>query len=223
MLMYIQGLSKTSFRGIKESLPFLSRFSMASLFEKLPDGQKNPLKQETGMKALVKAIDAVMPKEYLGSAVDEDGKRVKRSMMKVGDQFVAKHGRVEKVAFYSLIRKMTVEEWVRGICSGKDYLTTAGILQYFKDSDINVEGYEKGLKIFLRGHADTSNVVKAESQQEERLAVMENRFISPDSNSPMTFEAVRSAAKSYFNFIKKVSDLQGQEDAGSFRKVRHIE
>ena len=222
MLMYIQGLGKTSFKGIKESLPFLSRFSMATLFEKLPAAQKTPLKQAKGRTALVKAIDAVMPKSLLGNALDENGKRVERSMMKVDDMFVAKHGKVEKVRFYNHIQKMTVKEWVVGICSGVDFLTKEGIMQYFASNEINIEGYEKGLKIFLRGHADTSNVVPAENTQEDKLAVMENRFISPDANNPMTFEAVRSAAKSYFKFIKKINELNGESNAGKFREVKHI-
>ncbi len=224
MLMYIQGLSKTSFKGIKTSLPFLSRFSMNTLFAKLPDAQKTPLEQANGMRALVKAIDSVMPKDSLKHAADEDGQRVERSMMHVGDMFLQKTGNPEKVQFYKHIRQMTVKEWVVGICNGHDYLSKEGILTYFQNKQTDITGYEKAFKIFLRGHSDTTNVVQEDGNvQDNLLAVMENRFINPNGdNSPITFEAVRSSAKSYFKFIKAVDQLQGAYSEHKFRKVNNL-
>jgi len=224
MLMYIQGLANTPLKGIKEFIPFLSRFSMDTLFEKLPDAQKNPLKVQAGKLALVKAIDKVIPKDTLKNEVpDEDGQRVNRPMMRVRP-YQAQVGNPEKVQFYKHIRQMTVKDWVLGICDGVDFLTKEGIMQYFHDRDIDASRYEKAFKIFVRGHADTSNVVQAENQQENLLAVMENRFIKPQGHEDgMTFEAVRSAAKSYFKFIQAVNNLNGAYSRHSFKKVNHME
>ncbi|WP_075342963.1 eCIS core domain-containing protein [Tenacibaculum agarivorans] len=224
MLMYIQGLSRTSYKGIKLALPFLSRFSIDTLFAKLPDEQKNPLQQANGMRALVKAIDSVMPSDIVKNGVDEDGQRVERSMMYLGDSYVNKVVKPERAQFYKHVRQMTVREWVEGICNGVDFLTKEGILTYFQNKQTDVSGYEKAFKIFLRGHADTSNVVQEDGNvQDNLLAVMENRFINPkELGGPITFEVVRSSAKSYFKFIKAVNALQGAYSTHKFRKVNNL-
>ncbi|WP_299836702.1 DUF4157 domain-containing protein [uncultured Tenacibaculum sp.] len=224
MLMYIQGLSRTSFKGIKLALPFLSRFSINTLFAKLPDAQKTPLEQANGIRALVKAIDSVMPSDVVKNGTDEDGQRVERSMMHVHDKYLNKVVKPERAQFYRHVKQMTVREWVEGICNGVDFLTKEGILTYFQNKQTDISGYEKAFKIFLRGHADTSNVVQEDGNvQDNLLAVMENRFINPkETGGPITFEAVRSSAKSYFKFIKAVNQLQGAYSEHKFRKVNNL-
>ena len=214
LLMYIQSLSLTNIDGIKTGLAFMSRYSFSDLFAKLPLEQQKLLKSTDGRNLLLKAVSMVLPSQPFAEKPEElkPPFDLNASLMNIPQKIIAQKLQKDQ-KFFMMIRSLSVKDWINGILDGVDYLTKSGFSQYLHKNSIDHGEYMHAIEIFLRGHADSQNVLK---DQVNNLAVMENRAIMPNkgdfSDKGLNMAETREAALSYLYFMKQVKEAAGDKN-----------
>lgn len=215
VILHMAALSGTTSDGIKTHLPLLSRLPLSRLWAGVPDGVRLAIEERRYdlyrnlNPAVSTAIGSYLKQKYRSEewASTKAVPGLKGPMLTVRLPAAAGTGEDRRVVEKALT-SFTRLEWLDGLLEGRDLLTPSDLLSRLGDSDDRelsgaAEGYDKTLALFLRGHGDTKNVKEVEGQEEEVLAILENRNVTA---GPMTFEEAYVFATTYFRWLVSVRE-----------------
>ncbi|PJF23549.1 MAG: hypothetical protein CUN56_00440 [Phototrophicales bacterium] len=185
MYLYVQSVHLMDIDGIKTQIAFLSRYSFDQLAQLIPPNHQAALRDN--VDEFVNIFCGV-----LGNGYDADDPLISFHRMR-GDIYMNHR------EFVDMIKFLKIGEWVREIFeNSRDILSARGITDFLSDwwhDEDSVEGYQKALGIFTRGHGDASRV----RPDGGGLAVLENRMIDPKVR--LSPDDAEKAALAYFEFL----------------------
>jgi len=208
MMLYIVQLDFGDPKGIKLRLPLMSRFSFDVLFSQLPPEQQVWLSQH-----------ALIVADTIGNVLSGylTGFSLERPMINVrGVPFAFRQGGHEP--FFDLMKTLTVDQWITGIlAAGQDRLVASNMKAFLAQMGTDYEQYDKSISIYLRGHANASNLVG----KVDDLAIMENRDINPKGDADLSMDETEEISLAYMKFL---INLKGAKNKGSvaFPKVKRV-
>lgn len=207
VIVYIAALSGTTKDGIKTEIPLLSRLSISDLWRAIPEPLRVDIavKRDQFFRALNPSVSTAIHEFLLQKfGSDEWAEKnavegLKGKMLRV--RIPSGYGQAEqRQTVEKLLTSFTRLQWLDEVLNGRDLLTPAGLLGKLAEGDMADEskGYDKSVAVFLRGHGDTTNVKDVEGQEDEDLAILENRNVSA---GPMTFAEAKRFASTYFKWL----------------------
>ena len=218
--------------GIKNVMPLLSRYSMATLFSQIPETVREKIRGEDGRIALVARMDEVIKASvfrYLNSKypnAESYARRIANQGMAgpmMQPRLKETVNNVEQDAD-TLITGLTFsrQEWLLNILAGSDLLSPGDLLKYLKREDSSVtqkeaaRDYDKSIAVFLRGYGNTTNVKDVVGEEKGGLALFENRNVNPwqgvkDKAAGINIGEVRTLALQYFDWLVSVKQANEQQ------------
>jgi hypothetical protein len=211
-LVYMIVLSVTSKDGIKTQMPFLSRYSFATLFDQIPEPTRGQLGAGTWVDEVDPEVKAglrlFLEAKFPGTSVADDaspqglGGPMVSAWLK---ETVAGHQQ-RATKLEAALGSFTRRDWLMGIVGGRDLLKPRDLVDRLAVSPNEehksvARDYGKSVGIFMRGHANTSNVRTVEGEAAGSLALLENRNIT---SGPLTFDQVEALARAYFSWLVRL-------------------
>ena len=233
-ILNITVLSPTGQEGIKTSMPLLSRYSLATLFEQVPEDVRNKVKAPGGRISLVARMDEVIKlsiRNFLSLKYPSPGYAgmvSSRSAQGINGPMLTTHLKetvdgVESTAasLVSSLKSFSRREWLLRLLDGEDLLTPDDLIAFLgrdesSETDKEVAGdYDKSIAIYLRGYGNTKNVKDVEGEERGGMALFENRNVNPWKGARtapgISLAGARAFALNYFDWLMSIKQARDEK------------
>jgi len=202
--MYLQKLASVGPSGVKIAIPLLSRFSLNTLYEQVPEDVREAIGTRAGRTSFVAGVSDALIGEIGARRGNIDGPMIG---IKTG---IALHD--QHPEFVEALRSFTRKDWLLNILDGNDLLKPDDLITHLrksKDTADTATKYDKSFGIYSRGHGNTQNVKDVAGQNTGGLALVENRAIAPKgADSGITLKEARAFALSYFSWARSIKEAR---------------
>lgn len=196
--------------GIKTRMPLLSRYSMVTLFNQIPEEVQDILRTPDGRAALIRAFSTALAGTFVKGDMDD-------SMVTSGT--IYKAGTDQKVTeLMNVLKSFTRADWLMNVLDGHDLLKPDDLLSRLKQDQQHKDTaakYDKSIAIYGRGYGNTKNVREVKGEKSGGLALLENRMISPwegMGSEGMTMDQVHEFAMKYFSWLYSIKQNRVESD-----------
>ena len=241
-ILNITVLSPTGQEGIKTSMPLLSRYSLATLFEQVPEEVRNKVKEVGGRSSLTTRMDEVLKVSirdflnlkyqgpgYAGMIATRSGEGISGPMLNTHLKESVNGKAQTATSLVGALKSFSRREWLLKLLDGEDLLTPDDVLAFLarggsSDTDKEVaRDYDKSIAIYLRGYGNTKNVKDVEGEKKGGLALFENRNVNPwkgkkSSEPGISIVEAQTFALNYFDWLMTIK--QARDEKNNRQKVQ---
>lgn len=194
LVNYIVMLALSERAYVKAKTPLMARTDFAAMFAKLPQGQQTVLanRAQAFTSAVMNAVN--------NANVLDQQRRASDPLILDFRPTRDNSGNPDR---QQRLHHMTIAHWIHGITRGTDYLSKAGMRQYYQQhNNLGLSQQEIEHEVQYLGGLGVSDTL--EGHLTDRQVAFENRFIAPSGG--LDIDQIKSHAVNYLTFARQVND-----------------